>query len=123
MKLVERYIFYRALKISGAALLVALAMAWTTQILARVNIVTDSGQTAGTFLELATLLLPTVIPVVMPFAIIIGISQTLSAMNQDSELAVIAASGGGALPFAVFWIFAVVLALLWLIVQRQTRDK
>ena len=37
--------------------------------------------------------------------------------------AVIAASGGGALPFAVFWIFAVVLALLWLIVQRQTRDK
>ena len=93
MKLVERYIFYRALKISGAALLVALAMAWTTQILARVNIVTDSGQTAGTFLELATLLLPTVIPVVMPFAIIIGISQTLSAMNQDSELAVIAASG------------------------------
>ncbi|WP_127597081.1 LPS export ABC transporter permease LptF [Nitratireductor alexandrii] len=93
MKLVERYIFYRALKISGAALLVALAMAWTTQILARVNIVTDSGQTAGTFLELATLLLPTVIPVVMPFAIIIGISQTLSAMNQDSELAVIAAAG------------------------------
>lgn len=37
--------------------------------------------------------------------------------------AVIAASSGGALPFAVFWIFAAVLALLWLIVQRQTRDE
>jgi len=37
--------------------------------------------------------------------------------------AVIAASGGGALPFAVFWLFAGVLALLWLFVQRKTRDQ
>lgn len=93
MKLIERYIFSRAFKIAAASLLAALAMAWTTQVLARINLVTDSGQTAGTFLELATMLLPSVIPVVMPFAIVIGITQVLTTMNQDSELAVIAAAG------------------------------
>lgn len=93
MKLIERYIFLRAFRISAGAMAVTLAIAWTTQVLNRINLVTDSGQTASTFLELATLLLPTVIPVVIPFAVIMGIAQTLSAMNQDSELAVMAAAG------------------------------
>jgi lipopolysaccharide export system permease protein len=95
MKLVERYIFLRAFKVSIATLAVALAIAWTTQVLSRINLVTDSGQTARTFFELATLLLPTVVPVVAPFAVIIGVTQALSAMNQDSELPVISASGAG----------------------------
>lgn len=93
MKLVERYIFARAFRIALGALVAALAVAWTTQVLARINLVTDSGQTAATFLQLATLLLPTVIPVVIPFAVLIGIAQTLTTMNADSELAVMAAAG------------------------------
>lgn len=93
MKLVERYIFSRAMKVSASALGVALGIAWTTQALSRINLVTDSGQTARTFFEIATLLLPTVVAVVMPFAVIIGVTQALAAMNQDSELAVISASG------------------------------
>jgi len=95
MKLVERYIFLRALKVAAATLAIAVAIAWTTQVLGRINLVTDSGQTALTFLQLATLLLPTMIPVVAPFAVIIGATQALSAMNQDSELSVIAAAGAG----------------------------
>ena len=93
MKLVERYVFSRAMKVSASALAVALGIAWTTQALSRINLVTDSGQTAMTFFEVATLLLPTVVGVVTPFALIIGVTQTLAAMNQDSELAVISASG------------------------------
>ncbi|MDN2583076.1 LptF/LptG family permease [Aquibium sp. ELW1220] len=95
MKLVERYIFLRALKVAAATLAIAVAIAWTTQVLGRINLVTDSGQTALTFLSLATLLLPTMIPVVAPFAVIIGATQALSSMNQDSELSVIAAAGAG----------------------------
>jgi lipopolysaccharide export system permease protein len=95
MKLVERYIFLRALKVAAATLAISVAIAWTTQVLGRINLVTDSGQTALTFLGLATLLLPTMIPVVAPFAVIIGATQALSSMNQDSELSVIAAAGAG----------------------------
>ncbi len=37
--------------------------------------------------------MPTLIPVVLPFALVIGVTQTLTAMNTDSELAIIDASG------------------------------
>jgi lipopolysaccharide export system permease protein len=59
--------------------------------------VTDSGQSMGSFATLATLILPTIIPVVLPFALVIGITQTLTAMNTDSELTVMEAAGANRL--------------------------
>jgi lipopolysaccharide export system permease protein len=93
MKVVERYILRRAFGVFAAALFWTLAMVWVSQILARINLVTDSGQSASTFFEVATMMLPSVVPIVVPFAIVIGITQTLSAMNQDSELVVLSAAG------------------------------
>jgi lipopolysaccharide export system permease protein len=75
------------------ALLPVLAIIWTTQVLQRINLVTDSGQSMGSFAKLATLILPTIIPIVLPFALVIGITQTLTAMNSDSELTVMEAAG------------------------------
>ncbi|MBS9720000.1 LPS export ABC transporter permease LptF [Tianweitania sp. BSSL-BM11] len=93
MKVVERYILRRAFGVFASALFWTLAMVWVSQILARINLVTDSGQSAFTFFQVATMLLPSVVPIVVPFALIIGITQTLSAMNQDSELVVLSAAG------------------------------
>ncbi|MCO5066203.1 MAG: LPS export ABC transporter permease LptF [Rhizobiaceae bacterium] len=93
MKVLERYILRRVFAVFAAALGWTLAIVWTTQVLARIDLVTDSGQTALTFFQIATLVMPTVIPLVLPFALIIGITQTLATMNSDSELAVISASG------------------------------
>lgn len=93
MKVVERYILRRTLEVFAAALFWTLAIVWTTQVLARIDLVTDSGQSALTFFEIATLILPSIIPIVIPFALIIAIAQTLSVMNTDSELVVIAAAG------------------------------
>lgn len=93
MKVVERYIMRRAFGIFAAALFWTMAMVWVSQVLARINLVTDSGQSAATFLQVATLMMPSIVPLVVPFAIVIGITQTLSAMNQDSELVVLSAAG------------------------------
>lgn len=93
MKLLELYILRRVGQMFLTALLPVLAIIWTTQVLARINLVTDSGQSVGSFMKLATLILPTIVPVVMPFALVIGITQTLATMNNDSELAVIDAAG------------------------------
>ncbi|RJG45756.1 MULTISPECIES: LPS export ABC transporter permease LptF [unclassified Mesorhizobium] len=93
MKVVERYIMRRTFEMFMAALLWTLAIVWTTQVLARIDLVTDSGQSALTFFEIATLILPSIIPIVVPFAIIIAVAQTLSTMNSDSELVVISAAG------------------------------
>jgi lipopolysaccharide export system permease protein len=93
MKLLEIYIIRRVGQMFMVALLPVLAIIWTTQVLQRINLVTDSGQSIGSFAKLATLILPTIIPVVLPFAMVIGIAQTLTAMNNDSELTVMEAAG------------------------------
>ncbi len=46
-------------------LLPVLAVIWTIQVLARVNLVTDNGQSIGSFFKLASLILPTIMPFVM----------------------------------------------------------
>ncbi|MGF9692732.1 LPS export ABC transporter permease LptF [Rhizobium sp. 0TCS1.26] len=93
MKLLELYIFRRAFQMFLVTLLPVLTIIWTIQVLGRINLVTDTGQSIGSFATLATFILPTIIPVVLPFAIVIGVTQTLNAMNNDSELAVIDAAG------------------------------
>lgn len=93
MKILESYILKRTVMMFLTALLPVLAIIWTTQALMRVNLVTDTGQSIGSFLKLATLILPTIIPIVLPFALVIGITQTLATMNNDSELTVMDAAG------------------------------
>jgi lipopolysaccharide export system permease protein len=93
MALLESYIFGRVFRMFLTALVPVLAIIWTTQVLARINLVTDSGQSIGSFFMLATFILPTIIPVVMPFAVIIGATQTLQTMNNDSEFAIIDSAG------------------------------
>ncbi|TIS96803.1 MAG: LptF/LptG family permease, partial [Mesorhizobium sp.] len=46
-----------------------------------------------TFFEVAALIIPSIVPIVVPFALVVAVAQTLSAMNTDSELAVINAAG------------------------------
>jgi lipopolysaccharide export system permease protein len=93
MTLIERYIARRIVRMAIASILPVLAVIWIVQVLARVNLVTDSGQSIASFFELAGLILPTIIPMVIPFGVVIGIAQTFAAMNADSEFAVIDAAG------------------------------
>jgi len=93
MKVVELYILRRTVEVLAAALVWTLGIVWTTQVLARIDLVTDNGQSAFTFFEIATLILPSIIPIVVPFALALAIAQTLSVMNSDSELVVINAAG------------------------------
>ena len=93
MKLIERYILRRASLMFVATLLPLLGIVWVTQALSSINLVTDSGQSIFAFLKLATLILPSVIPIILPFALVIGVSQTLTVMNGDSELTVLASAG------------------------------
>ncbi|URR93843.1 LptF/LptG family permease [Brucella abortus] len=76
-----------------AVLGAAVGITWAVQVLQRINFLTTSGQTFQTIVQFSSLLIPSAIPLVMPFALIIAITQTLSTMNQDSELVVINASG------------------------------
>lgn len=93
MKVLERYILRRTLSIFAAALAWVLVIVWTTQVLNRIDLVTNSGQSVATFFLAGMLTLPSVIPIIMPFAIGIAVAHTLATMNTDSELVVISAAG------------------------------
>ncbi len=97
MKVVERYIMRRTFALFMGTLLWTLVIVWTTQVLARIDLVTDNGQSALTFFQVAGLIIPQIIPIVVPFALVVAIAQTLSTMNADSELVVISAAGASRL--------------------------
>ncbi|CDO46546.1 LPS export ABC transporter permease LptF [Bartonella henselae] len=93
MRIIELYILKRILILFSAVMIAAIGISWTVQILARINFLTTSKQTLLTILQFSISLVPSVIFLVIPFALLIAITSTLSAMNQDSELAIISASG------------------------------
>ena len=119
MKVVERYILRRAFVLFLSAMAWTLAIVWTTQVLARIDLVTDSGQSALTFFKVATLIIPSVIPIVVPFSIVVAVAQTLSVMNTDSELVVINAAGASRMTVALpVLLLAVGASILCLLVQN-----
>jgi lipopolysaccharide export system permease protein len=92
MKLIERYIFRRIAGLTLATLGATTVIVLTTQVLLYVNVLTDSGQAIMAFFRLAATLIPAMAIVVAPFAILIGATQVLNAMNAESELAVMESS-------------------------------
>lgn len=93
MKQIERYIFRRMGLLTFWSLTAVTLLVMTTQVLIRVNVLTTTGQALGTFLMLAATLIPSVLSIVAPFALLIGVGQVLSSMNSDSELVVVEAAG------------------------------
>lgn len=97
MRVIERYVLRRTFVFFVGALFWTMAIVWTTQVLARIDLVTDGGQSAVTFFKVASLILPSVVPLVMAFSLLISVAQTLTTMNNDSELVVISAAGASRL--------------------------
>lgn len=93
MKIIELYILKRVCIFFSTVLVASIGLSWTVQLLGKINFLTTNGQTFFAVLKFSSLVLPSAIPLVMPFALVIAIAQTLSVMNQDSELVAINASG------------------------------
>ncbi|MBA9082460.1 MULTISPECIES: LPS export ABC transporter permease LptF [Bartonella] len=93
MRIIELYILKRVFILFSAVMVAAIGISLTVQVLARIDFLTTSGQTFLTVLYFSSLLVPPVISLIIPFALVIAITTILSTMNQDSELAIISASG------------------------------
>ncbi len=90
MKILERYIFRRALTFSAGALAALVLVVWIVQVLQRLDVVRTSATAAGNIVWIALMLMPDLAAGVVPFALLIGAIQTLNGLNADSERAVIA---------------------------------
>ena len=93
MASIDRYIFRT---IFGAFLLVLInltAVIWITQILRQVDLITNQGQTILVFLRITSLLVPVLMLVIAPIALVLAICYALMKLNGDSELVVMNAAG------------------------------
>lgn len=109
MRIIEFYILKRIFILFAAVMLACVVIILTVQVLARINFLTTSGQTFFTLLKFSSLLIPSVVFLAMPFALVIAVSITLSIMNQDSELVIVNASGA---PRSTVWKPNILLAII-----------
>ena len=88
-----RYIFRTALLAFLASLCVLTAVIWISQALRQFDLLTSKGQTILLFLNLTSLIVPSLIAFITPVALFAACLYTLNRLNADSELVVMSASG------------------------------
>eukprot|EP01036_Dinobryon_divergens_P006998 gene6998-9307_t len=93
MSRVERYIFAQAATAFLSALLALTMLVWLTQGVRDFDLMTSQGQTIVIFFVITSLVLPTIIVIIAPFALSLASIWTLNRLNSDSELVVMGAAG------------------------------
>ena len=111
MTLFSRYIFRQAANALLMILLSLTAVVWIAMALKQLSVITSGGAGAGVFFEITALILPGILAMIAPFAMLIAALYTLNKLNQDSELIVMTAAG------STLWRFARPLLGLALIVS------
>ena len=92
----SRLSFYVLGQLLGPVALLTLLMTcviWLTQLPRLLDLVINRGQSAPTFLYLTSLLIPSLLVIILPIAFFFGTLFTLSRLNGDSELVVMASAG------------------------------
>jgi lipopolysaccharide export system permease protein len=110
---IDKYIFRTTLASFALVLVSLTGVIWITQALRGIDLMTSQGQTIITFLGLTSLVIPALILIIAPVALMIAVSHTLNKLATDSEIIVMNAAGFS--PFRLFrpFLFAtVVVALL-----------
>lgn len=110
---IDRYIF-RTVLASFALVLVSLTgVIWVTQALRGIDLMTSQGQTIVTFLGYTSLVIPSLVLVIAPIALMIAVGHTLNKLATDSEVIVMNAAGLSPIRlFVPFCAAAFVVALL-----------
>ena len=89
----DRYIFRTTF---GAFLLICIsltAVIWLTHALREIDLMTNQRQTVLVFVGITGLLIPMLVLVIAPIALVIAVGHTLNRLNTDSEIVVMNASG------------------------------
>jgi lipopolysaccharide export system permease protein len=89
----DRYIFRTTF---GAFLLIAISLTmviWLTHALREIDLMTNQRQTVLVFIGITGLLIPMLLAIIAPIALVIAVGHTLNRLNTDSEIVVMNASG------------------------------
>jgi lipopolysaccharide export system permease protein len=90
---IDKYIFRTTLGSFAVVLVSLTGVIWITQALRGIDLMTSQGQTILTFLGITSLVIPALVLIIAPIALMISISHTLNKLATDSEIIVINAAG------------------------------
>jgi lipopolysaccharide export system permease protein len=90
---IDRYIFRTTLASFALVLVSLTGVIWITQALRGIDLMTSQGQTILTFLGITSLVIPALVLIISPIALMIAISHTLNKLATDSEIIVMNAAG------------------------------
>ena len=93
MLLTTRYVFRSLVITTFFVACVLVAAVWMTQSLRLVDILVNHGVTLTTFLSMMLLLIPDLVGVILPFALVIAVLFVYSRLYSDSELIALRAAG------------------------------
>jgi lipopolysaccharide export system permease protein len=110
---INRYIFRATLGAFLVVLVSLTAIIWVTQALRDLDIMTNQGQSILVFIGITGLIIPLLVLVIAPIALLIAVAHVLHKMSNDSEIIVMNAAGMS--PWILFRAFvaaAIVVSLL-----------
>ncbi len=111
---IDRYIFRTTFGAFLVVLVSLTAVIWVTQALRDIDLMTNQGQTILVFVGITGLIVPLLILVIAPLALVISVVHVLNKLSTDSELIVMNAAGMS--PMVLFRSFLSVVAVVSLLV-------
>jgi lipopolysaccharide export system permease protein len=121
---IGRYIFRTTFGAFLVVLVSLTAIIWVTQALRDIDLMTSQGQTILVFVGITGLIIPLLILVIAPIALLIAVAHTLNKMSTDSEIIVMNASGMSPwLLFRSFMSVAIVVSLIVMSISAYLAPK
>jgi lipopolysaccharide export system permease protein len=121
---ISRYIFSTTFGAFLVVLISLTAVIWVTQALRDFDIMTTQGQTVLVFIGITGLIIPLLVLVIAPIALLIAIAHMLNKLCTDSEVIVMNAAGiSPAKLFRAFLNVAIVVSLLVTVVSAYFAPK
>jgi lipopolysaccharide export system permease protein len=121
---ISRYIFRTTFAAFVVVLVSLTAVIWVTQALRDFDLMTSQGQTILVFVGITGLIVPLLILVIAPIALLIAVAHTLNKFSTDSEIIVMNAAGMSPwLLFRAFLSVAVVVSILVMAISAYFAPK
>jgi lipopolysaccharide export system permease protein len=109
---IDKYIFRTTLASFAVVLISLTGVIWITQALRGIDLMTSQGQTILTFLGVTGLVIPALVLIIAPIALMIAISHTLNKLATDSEIIVMNAAGLSPIRLFVPFLYATMIVAL-----------
>ncbi len=121
---ISRYIFRTTFGAFVIVLVSLTAVIWVTQALRDIDLMTSQGQTILVFVGITGLIIPLLVLVIAPIALMIAVAHVLNKLSTDSEIIVMNAAGMSPwFLFRAFMAVAIVVSLFVIGDQRLFRAQ